>query len=47
MKPLLQVTDLSVELQTHRGPAFAVRNASFSLAKGESLGLIGESGCGK
>lgn len=45
--PLLQVSDLSVELQTHRGPAYAVRNASFTLARGESLGLVGESGCGK
>jgi len=45
--PLLQVQDLSVELQTHRGPAYAVRNVSFALERGESLGLIGESGCGK
>jgi peptide/nickel transport system ATP-binding protein len=45
--PLLEVNDLSVELQTHRGPAYAVRNASFALERGESIGLIGESGCGK
>ncbi|RYY82584.1 MAG: ABC transporter ATP-binding protein [Comamonadaceae bacterium] len=44
---LLDVNDLSVELQTHRGPAYAVRNASFSLERGASLGLIGESGSGK
>ncbi|RYF14342.1 MAG: ABC transporter ATP-binding protein, partial [Comamonadaceae bacterium] len=44
---LLEVRDLSVELQTHRGPAFAVRNVSFSLERGASLGLIGESGSGK
>jgi peptide/nickel transport system ATP-binding protein len=45
--PLLEVRDLSVELQTHRGPAYAVRDASFSLEPGETLGLIGESGSGK
>ena len=45
--PLLAVEDLSVQLQTHRGPAYAVRNASFTLERGESIGLIGESGCGK
>ncbi|HEY8358824.1 MAG TPA: ABC transporter ATP-binding protein [Ramlibacter sp.] len=44
---LLEVQDLSVELQTHRGPAFAVRNVNFALERGASLGLIGESGCGK
>ncbi|HVE55101.1 MAG TPA: ABC transporter ATP-binding protein, partial [Ramlibacter sp.] len=45
--PLIEVKDLSVELQTHRGPAFAVRDVSFSLDRGQTLGLIGESGCGK
>lgn len=44
---LLEVRDLSVELQTHRGPAYAVRNVSFTLERGASLGLIGESGSGK
>jgi peptide/nickel transport system ATP-binding protein len=45
--PLLEVDNLSVRLQTQRGPAFAVRNVGFSLERGETLGLIGESGCGK
>ena len=45
--PLLEVNNLSVQLQTPRGPAQAVREISFSLARGETLGLIGESGCGK
>jgi len=45
--PLLQVEHLSVKLQTQRGPAYAVRDASFSLERGETLGLVGESGCGK
>ena len=45
--PLIQVRNLSVQLQTQRGPADAVRDISFSLDRGETLGLIGESGCGK
>ncbi len=44
---LLEVNKLHVKLQTHRGPAYAVRDASFSLERGETLGLVGESGCGK
>ncbi|MFC5495987.1 ABC transporter ATP-binding protein [Caenimonas terrae] len=47
MTALLEVQDLSVRLQTQRGPAYAVRNVSFSLERGGTLGLIGESGCGK
>jgi peptide/nickel transport system ATP-binding protein len=45
--PLLEVTDLRVTLQTARGPADALRGISFVLDSGETLGLIGESGCGK
>ncbi len=44
---LLEVSNLHVKLQTHRGPAYAVRDVSFSLERGETLGLVGESGCGK
>ena len=40
--PLLQVSDLHVRLQTQRGPADAVRGVSFSLERGETLGLIGQ-----
>jgi peptide/nickel transport system ATP-binding protein len=42
--PLLQVRDLTV---TYPGGVTAVRGVSFDLAAGESLGLAGESGCGK
>ena len=45
--PLLQVKDLHIELQTQRGPAEAVRGIDFTLERGETLGIVGESGCGK
>jgi len=45
--PLLEVNNLSVQLHTQRGPAMAVRGVNFSLERGETLGLVGESGCGK
>ena len=45
--PLLEVSDLRVTLATARGPADALRGVSFTLDRGATLGLIGESGCGK
>ena len=45
--PILQVIDLSLRYQTRQGPVQAVRGVSFDLARGQSLGLVGESGCGK
>jgi peptide/nickel transport system ATP-binding protein len=45
--PLIEVKDLGVRLNTSRGPAQAVRGVGFTLRRGETLGLVGESGCGK
>ena len=45
--PLLEVDHLCVTLHTHRGQVSAVRDLSFALERGGTLGLIGESGCGK
>ena len=45
--PLLQVQDLKTAFQTPAGLIPAVNGVNFSLRAGETLGLVGESGCGK
>ncbi len=45
--PLLQVRDLKTAFQTPVGLIPAVNGVNFSLRAGETLGLVGESGCGK
>ncbi len=45
--PLLQVDDLRVEFDTYGGTVQAVRGISFTVDAGETLAIVGESGCGK
>jgi len=44
---LLELRNLRIELATRRGPLVAVDDVSVSVAQGEILGLVGESGAGK
>jgi peptide/nickel transport system ATP-binding protein len=45
--PLLDVRDLSVQFETRKGIARVLEGVSFALGRGRTLGLVGESGCGK
>ncbi len=44
---LLEVKDLEIAFKTYAGEINAVRGVNFQLNKGEVLGIVGESGCGK
>jgi len=44
---LLDIQDLTVAFETSEGEVHAVNGVSFSVGRGETVGLVGESGCGK
>ena len=45
--PLLQVSDLTTRFYTEDGTVYAVNGISYRLRESETLGIVGESGCGK
>src|SRR5579875_2873614 len=47
MAPVLEIDDLSTHIQLTRSVVQAVGNVSLHIDQGETLGLVGESGCGK
>jgi oligopeptide/dipeptide ABC transporter ATP-binding protein len=46
-RPLLEIKDLNVAFETNRGMVHPVRDVSLSIYPGQTVALVGESGCGK
>jgi oligopeptide/dipeptide ABC transporter ATP-binding protein len=47
LEPLLRVEQLSVGFNTDKGPVQVTRDVTFDVPRGATVGLVGESGCGK
>lgn len=47
MKNLIDVKNLRVSYHTYAGEVQSVRGVTFSVQEGETLAIVGESGCGK
>ena len=45
--PILEVEDLRTQFSLPQGTVRSVDGASLSVAQGETVGIVGESGCGK
>ncbi len=45
--PVIEIENLGIAYETRAGDVQAVRNVNFSVREGETMGLVGESGCGK
>lgn len=47
MRPILEIKDLKTQFFTSRGVVHAVDGVNITINKGEAVGIVGESGCGK